>query len=303
MATPTLRQLNAFLATVEAGSVSAAARLLNVTQPAISQQLRELERMLGLRLLERAGGHTLPSSAGHALLVHARRTRQAVEDLMAAAEARRGGETGRVRLGTGATACIYYLPPVLARMKQRMPGIEVIIAIGNTPEIVRSLEAGELDAAVITLPAPLGRSLTSRELCVDPLVAYLPETMVPGRTTTALRPSQIAALPLILYERGSGTRNIVDAWFRRTGLAPRPIMALGSVEAIKVLVDGGLGATILPELAVQVATPGLAVLPLRPRLARKLGVVLRREKLRDRALRLFLEELERQKVHRSPEYS
>ena len=105
----------------------------------------------------------------------------------------------------------------------------------------------------------------------------------------------LAALPLILYESGGATRGVVDAWFRRAGLAPRPIMELGSVEAIKVLVESGLGATILPRTALppaDAAMPdGMAVRPLRPAAARSLAVVLRRDKLRDRGLRVCLEEL------------
>ncbi len=292
MPTPTLRHLAALIATVETGSVSAAARLLNVTQPAASQQLRALERLLGLRLLERAGGRTQASAAGEALLPHARRALQAVDDLTAAAT-QHAEARGRVRLGTGATACIYLLPPILARLKRRMPGIEVIIATGNTPEILRRLNAGELDVALVTLPAPLGRAFVAHEVYAEPLVAYVPQALLSGSSPTALRPAQLAALPLILYERGGGTHGIIDAWFRRAGLAPQPIMELGSVEAIKVLAGGGLGATILPQLAVPEAAAGIVVASLRPRLLRRLGIVLRRDKLRDRGLRLFLEEIER----------
>jgi DNA-binding transcriptional LysR family regulator len=111
-----------------------------------------------------------------------------------------------------------------------------------------------------------------------------------------VRPAQRAALPLILYESGGATRMLVDAWFRRAGLAPRPIMELGSVEAIKVPVESGLGATILPRTALAAADAGvpegMAVRPLRPAAARTLALVLRRDKLRDRGLRVCLEELE-----------
>src|SRR5690349_5214432 len=99
--TPTLRQLRTFLTVVELGSVSAAARALGLTQPAASQQLRELERSLGVRLLERAKGRTLPTAAGEAVLAPARRAQAAAEDVRVAAAAFRAGEVGRVRLGTG----------------------------------------------------------------------------------------------------------------------------------------------------------------------------------------------------------
>src|ERR1700761_3517879 len=104
MGTPTLRQLRTFLAVTETGSVSAAARSLNLTQPAASQQLRELERALSVRLLDRAGGKMVPTAAGQALLEPARRAQAAADDAVVGADKYRQSDTGRVRLGTGATA-------------------------------------------------------------------------------------------------------------------------------------------------------------------------------------------------------
>ena len=294
MRAPTLRQLHSFVATVDTGSLSAAARALRITQPAASQQVKELERALAARLLQRGAGPVRPTAVGEAVLLQARKVQAAVDDLLAAAAAFQGGEVGRVRLGTGATACIHLLPPLLTRMKQRMPGLEIIIATGNTPEILGRVLAGGLDLALVTLAGRLDRALEAQRLTKEPLVAYAPGAILPD--AGGVRPAQLAALPLILYESGGATRGLVDAWFRRAGLAPRPIMELGSVEAIKVLVESGLGATILPRTALAAADAGvpggMAVRPLRPAAARTLAVVLRRDKLRDRGLRACLEELE-----------
>src|ERR1700676_2178001 len=95
---PTFRQMRTFLAVVDNGGVTAASRLLNLTQPAASQQLRELERCLRVRLLDRAGGRSIPTAAGAALLDPARRAQAAIDDAMTVAAAHRAGETGRVRL-------------------------------------------------------------------------------------------------------------------------------------------------------------------------------------------------------------
>ena len=289
MRAPTLRQLSSFVAAVETGSLSAAARTLRVTQPAASQQVKELERALSARLLQRGSGRVRPTAAGEVVLAQARRVQAAVDDLLRAAAAFQGGEVGRLRLGTGATACIHLLPPVLARMKQRMPGLEIIIATGNTPEMLQRVLAGDLDLAVVTLPGRLDRALEAQRLMEEPLVAYAQAAMLPAEA--AVRPAQLGALPLILYERGGVTRALVDAWFGRAGLAPRPIMELGSVEAIKILAESGLGATVLPCGALRVPGPGMAVRALRPATMRPLAVVLRRDKIRDRGLRVGLEEL------------
>jgi DNA-binding transcriptional LysR family regulator len=291
MSTPTLRQLRTFLAVTERGSVSAAARSLNLTQPAASQQLRELERALSVRLLDRAGGKMVPTAAGQALLDPARRAQAAAEDTVAAMAEHRCGDTGRVRLGTGATACIFLLPPVLAAVKQAMPGLVVTVAIGNTADVLVQLEAGDLDVALVTLPVPTSRTLSTTKLLADPLMALLPEGIAPaGVAVTAL---ELAAMPLILYEAGGNTRGMTDIWFRRAGLVPRPIMELGSVEAIKVLVGSGLGASVLPSLALRGAVAGAVTRKLKPGVSRDLGIVLRREKVMDRSLRLFLTELNR----------
>ena len=92
-------------------------------------------------------------------------------------------------------------------------------------------------------------------------------------------------------EAGGNTRTIVDAWFRRAGVAAKPIMELGSVEAIKVLVESGLGASILPKLALKRVARSTVVCPLRPALTRELAHVLRKDKVVDRGLRVLLGEL------------
>src|SRR5271163_1175467 len=112
-----LDQLEAFAAVVELGSFSAAAARLNLTQPAVSFQIRQLEQRLGLRLVERVGRRVQPTAAGLDLLPHIRRIDEAVAGAVAAMAHRASGVTGRVRLGTGATACIYLLPRLLSDLR------------------------------------------------------------------------------------------------------------------------------------------------------------------------------------------
>lgn len=292
MPEPSLRQLRTFLAVVETGSVSTAARLLRLTQPAVSQQLRQLERTLGVRLLDRAAGRMIANAAGAALVEPARRATSAAEDAVAAVSEHGQGEAGRLRLGTGATACIHLLPPVLQRVKGAMPGLVVTVAIGNTAELLPRLEAGDLDVVLATLPVPANRALSTTRLLSDPLFALLPAGGVP-RGEGPITAKALGAWPLILYEEGGNTRAATDAWFRRAGVIPEPVMALGSVEAIKTLVGSGLGAAVLPALALRDPPPGTVTRTLRPVASRSLGCVLRKEKVLDRGLRLFLAELDR----------
>jgi DNA-binding transcriptional LysR family regulator len=189
-----------------------------------------------------------------------------------------------VRIGTGATACIYLLPPVLKRLKERMPGLDIIVQTGNTADILKLVEANALDLALVTLPAS-GRAFEVSELYQDELVAVFPASE--GVPRKPVSPGLVATKPLLLYEGGGNTRRIVDRWLLRGGHAPKPIMELGSVEAIKQLVGAGLGWAILPKLAVENAAVSgdISTRSLSPRLTRSLGLVLRRDKHLSRGLR------------------
>jgi DNA-binding transcriptional LysR family regulator len=123
------------------------------------------------------------------------------------------------------------------------------------------------------------------------MVALLPAGLAPDAAT--MTPAMLAALPLILYEPGGKTRSVIDGWFGTAGLRPQPIMELGSIEAIKMLVGSGLGASVMPQLALADPVAGTVVRALAPAVSRDLGYVMRRTQLLDKGLRLFIEELGR----------
>lgn len=277
-----LDQLEAFATVVESGSFSAAAVRLNLTQPAISFQIRQLERRLGLRLIERVGRRARPTAAGLDLLPHIRRIDAAVAGAAEAMAYHTHGVAGRVRLGTGATACTYLLPPVLSALRRRFPLLEIVVRTGNSVDILRELDDNALDAAVVTLPA-VGRMFTVEKLLDDEVVAVFPPGFEPPRAVT---PAVLAALPVLLYEPGGNARRVVDNWFAGAGVALKPVMELGNIEAIKRLVGAGLGCGMLTRLAVRdEERAGVAVCSLSPRLHRELALVMRRDKVPDRGLR------------------
>lgn len=284
-----LEQLDTFSQVAELGSFSAAAAARNITQPAVSLQVRALERRLGVRLIERTGKRARPTPAGRDLLVHVRRIRDELDHAAETISGYREGSRGTVRIGTGATACIYLLPPVLRRLRMQMPQLEIVVRTGNTGDMLRLLEENVIDAALVTLPAA-GRAFAVATVLEDELVALFPDAT---DADTPVTPALLAARPLLLYEAGGNTRRQVDAWFARAGLVPKPIMELGSVEAIKELVGARLGCAVLPAMAV--ARPESlgesAVRPLEPRLGRSLGLVMRRDKQLTRGLRALEEAL------------
>ncbi|MFE0753812.1 LysR family transcriptional regulator [Inquilinus sp. NPDC058860] len=276
-----LDQLRTFAEVIRASSFSGAAARLNLTQPAVSLQIRQLETRLGIRLVERVGRRATPTAAGRDLLVHAGRIEAEVAAAAEAMAEHAGGAAGRVRLGTGSTACIYLLPPVLRALRRRLPSLEIVVSTGNTAGILRLLEENALDLGLVTLPAP-GRAFAVTPLMEEEFVAVVPAEA--DDLPPAVTPASLAGRPMVAYEPGGHTRRIVDDWFARAGISLKPVMELGSVEAIKELVGAGLGCAILPSMAVEHA-PGLIVHPLSPRLHRRLGLVLRRDKPLARGLR------------------
>ncbi|PWC33690.1 LysR family transcriptional regulator [Azospirillum sp. TSO35-2] len=283
-----LDQLVTFATVVEHGGFTEAATRLGLTQPAVSMQIRNLEERFGVRLVERVGKRALPTAAGRDLLPFIRRLRDEVAAATASMGLHRAGQVGRVRIGTGATACIYRLPPILTALRTAHPGLEIIVVTGNTPDILDAVEAGSLDLALVTLPA--GRAgLSIEPVCTEELVAVDARGDGPA-AETGITPAELADGALILYERGGTMRAVIDGWFLAGGTQPRPAMELGNVEAIKNLVASGLGRSILPAVTVQGGgdRDRFAVRPLEPPLVRTLGLALRRDKVPDPGVRAMV---------------
>jgi DNA-binding transcriptional LysR family regulator len=271
-----LGQLQTFVAVLKHGSFSAAAQQLDISQPAVSLQIRQLEKRLGTSLIERVGRRARPTAAGSELLAHADQIEAVVAAAVDAVTRRATGAMGRVRLGTGATACIFLLPRILKELRQRFPLLEITVTTGNTADIVKAIEDNVLDIGLVTLPAA-GRAFDITPVLNDEFVVIAPpELKLPARVSAAA----LATQAVLLFEPGGNTRKITDAWFAASGVALKPVMSLGSVEAIKQLVAAGLGCAILPAMAVGSARDRghLVVRPLSPRLQRTLAVVIRRDK-------------------------
>jgi DNA-binding transcriptional LysR family regulator len=274
------------------GNFSRAAEHLHLSQPAVSLHIRQLEERVGMPLLERVGKRAFPTAAGEILLGHAARIFQELESASEALARFRGVVSGRIRLGTGATASIHLLPPLLRRMRGRHPEIELVVVTGNAPEMARAVAANELDVAIVTLPVT-ARPLVVTSVYRDPLLAIAP----PGPRWRRRRPitaAELAGHPLMLYEAGGTIRRVIDDWFRRADVSPRVAMELGNEEAIKKLVGAGLGLSIIPAIATrnEARDGSLVVLKLEPPLVRRLGVVRRRDKPVGPALEVFLAALD-----------
>ena len=284
-----LDQLQAFVLVLQTGSFSAAAVRLALTQPAVSLQVRELERRLGVRLLERVGRKVAPTAAGVLLLGHANAILNAVDQAAAAVQAQSDSVVGVVRLGTGATACIHLLPPLLKRIRVGHPQLQVVVTTGTADEFVRRVEQNDVDIALVALP------VTSRALVVTPSVKEAFVAIGPRdapRLPKAVSPHYLATRPMVLFEPGGSTRELVERWLLTGGVKARPEMELGSIEGLKEMVAAGLGYSLVPQTAVRpVDRTALQVRPLTPPLLRQLGVIVRADKPLTRGMRVVAEAL------------
>lgn len=282
----TFDQLQALLLVIDTGSFSLAANHLGISQPAVSAQIKELERKTAVKLLERVGRTVGPTAAGVELAGHARALLDLAAEAAELVSDRSGHIRGTVRLGTGATACLHLLPPLLQHIKTSHPGLHVVVSTGNTEDIVRRVELNTLDLALVALPVA-SRALTVSKALSDDFVA------VAAREFSALprsvTPLDFAESPLVLFEPAANTRSIVEAWLLSGGVRIRPAMELGSVEAIKEMVAAGLGCSILPKMALTTADrKRLQVRPLKPSLTRDLGIVLRQDKPLTRGIQVLI---------------
>lgn len=283
-----LTHLHTFAEVIAQGSFSAAAERLGLTQPAVSLQVKQLERYFNLRLVERVAKRCKPTSAGRALLEHRTRINSAVEDALQAMNNHADGVAGQISIGTGATACIHLLPPMLRSLKQRFPALDIRVSTGNTAEFIKAVEDNRLDLALLTLPAN-GRRLQLTPALDDPFVAIFAQG--DRRQPAAMTPENLIDLPMVMFERGSGTRQLIDDWFLQAGLRIKPIMELGSIEAIKEMVAAGLGFSIVPRMAVAAShhRRGLHVQALSPGLSRTLAIALRQDKPLSKALQQVIQ--------------
>ena len=278
MTTLNLGNLATFRLVIQRGSFSAAADILGLSQPAVSLQVRQLEQFLRTRLVERTGRGIKATAAGLALLEHGNRIEQVVEEAIRSVSEFSHEISGTITLGTGATACIHLLPPLLRQLREKHPLLRVGVTTGNTLDVVRAVEENRLDIGLVTLPAS-GRALEVMPILDEEFVLIISQAQ--DEEIAQISPQILHALPLIAFESGSGTRDLIDGWFNTCDLEVCPVMQLGSIEAIKRMVRAGLGYSIVPRMAVENAVDreGLSVRSLNPVLHRQLGIVMRQDKI------------------------
>jgi len=240
----TLGQLKAFEAVARLGGFSRAAEELHVTQPAVSKKVRQLQDEVGLPILEQVGKKTYLTDAGRELLSACHdwldrweRFEQTIADM-------RGLKQGKLRVAT-VTTTKYFMPRVLGPFCTQYPGIDVSIEVVNRDRLLERLARNEDDLYVMGLP-PEGWDIESAPLIENNLVVVAPASH-PLAGKKRIRFKTLASEAFLARERGSGTRITVEREFEQRGLPFNVRLELGSNEAIKQAVVGGLGLAVLSQ--------------------------------------------------------
>lgn len=239
----TLRQLQVFEAIVRLGGFTRAADELFLAQPTVSMQIKKLAESVGTPLFEHMGRNVRPTEAGQELYQSCRRIFEILANLEMKVADLQGIRTGRLRLCVVSTAK-YFAPEMLGEFRAEYPGIEVALKVSNRERVLERINAYEDDLYVMGQTPTTNFNAEVHPLAPNPLVIVAPkEHPLVGEKNIPL--SRIAEEPIILREPGSGTRDATLRLFEQHGLTPKVSMELGSNEAIKHAIVGGLGLSVL----------------------------------------------------------
>ncbi|MFJ2161868.1 LysR family transcriptional regulator [Streptomyces sp. NPDC087856] len=243
---PDLGALELLLAVARLGSLGGAARELGITQPAASSRIRSMERQLGVALVDRSPRGSRLTDAGALVTDWARRVVEAAAAFDAGAQALRHRRDSRLRVAASMTIAEYLLPGWLLALHSQRPDTAVSLLAGNSTTVAERLLSDEADLGFVEgLSVPPG--LDSTVIAHDRLIVVTAPTHPWARRQRPVPAEELASTPLILREKGSGTRQVLDAALG--GLA-RPLIELSSTTAVKASAVSGAGPAVLSELAV-----------------------------------------------------
>lgn len=283
-----LYQLRGFLAVAQTKSFTQAAEHLFLTQPALSLQIKALEAELGQSLFERQGRQVLLTPAGRLLQGRAEQIVGLVNQTRQEVQAAQELQTGSLHLGAGESLCLYVLPPVVQFFHEKFPGIELQFVNRASTEVAALVAEGRIDFGLATLPV-LDPRLETEVLFYREDVAICPLTS-PLLAEPAVTLAMLAAQPLLLLEKNSSSRVLLEQMMAKMGVLPAQVLDLRSVEVIKRFVALNLGVSIVPGYTIEteLKAGSLRAVRLKWLPTRSVGLVRRRKSLLSPAGEIFL---------------
>lgn len=264
-----LKTLEVFCRIVELKSFTRAAEAVSLTQPTVSGHIKDLEDELGLRLLDRAGRTVTPTRAGAILHTYAQRILGLRAEAQQAIQKHKGGLTGDLALGASSIPGAYLLPPLIALFKRDHPDAAIALAIQGSREIVRGVGDGRYEVGMVGARFAEARVHYQR-YAEDELVLAVP-TGHPWVGRNAVRLRDLFGEPIVMRERGSGTRQVMEKALAEHGLDRdrlRVVLEVTGNEAVRQAMKAGVGVAVISRRAVADDIRGGLVAAIRFREAR-----------------------------------
>ena len=285
------RRLQVFYTVARQLSFTKAAEQLFMTQPAVTFQVKQLEEQFSARLFERSHGKIALTPAGRLVMDYAERILALSEEMETRVGELTGTMSGPLLLGASTTIAEFFLPRILGEFKGEHPQVHAHLTVGNSETIENRVADHALDLGLIESPSHLPG--VSTDICCEDELVLICAPVHKFAKATSVKPDKLAGEPFVSRELGSGTREFTDHYLRRCGVAPEDlniVMELGSPEAIKGVVETGLGVSIMSRARVMKERKlgMLVAVPLEPRLIRTFSFVHPKEKFRSKLLTTFV---------------
>lgn len=268
-----IRNLEAFIAVLDHGGFSAAARSLHLTQSAVSLRVKSLEDALETRLLERRSRTPQTTPQGAALADHARN----ILDLVAATPVLIGGAiSGQLTVGAVPTTLLGLLPSALADLRVAYPNLQLTIRGGGSSAIASGLSVGASDVAVVTKPSNLPDGMRFEPIASEPMMALLPKDLATDADAAGIN-GLLGEAPYIWFNRETWAGGQIGSHLRSLNIQVNAVMEMDSLEGILSMVAAGLGVSVAPIAIAGLPVPAhVRALPFdEGRLRRTVGVMYR----------------------------
>ncbi len=277
----------AFVKTVECGSFTKAAELLNYSQSGISRMIGDLEREWKVTILERGRSGVRLTSEGVRLLPYAKRVCAEYEKLQAEVDEINGLKSGLIRIGTFSSVATHWLPNIIREFQKEYPNIDYELLLGDYAEIEEWISEGRVDCGFVRLPVQM--ELETMFLEQDRLLVILPREH-PLAAREKIPVSALSGEPFMLLEKGA--KADVSEIFERSGISPKVHFTTWDDYAIMSMAESGLGVSILPELILKRAPYRIAARELEIPAYRNIGLAWKEKKGNSPILKRFIEYLD-----------
>ncbi len=247
---PDISSIDLFLSTISLGSIQQGARAHNITQPAASIRIRNLENTLGVELLERSSQGVRLTPSGAAVAQWCERVIEAVEDLVLGCNTINATTKPKITIGASMTIAEYYVPSWILHLKALAPQLTISLEVTNSKSVIKALREDEIDVGFIESHATT-QGFRSKVFAYDELTLLVPPNHIFAKKKAGVTPSQLAKLPILVREFGSGTRDVLEFALGNVGLEPTISAVMGSNTSILQAAEAGIAACVLSSLAAK----------------------------------------------------